>query len=66
MAQQVAPTGPYLTNEDLAARYKVGLGTIREWRAKGTGPRVTKIGQLVRYAVDDVLRWEAERREVSA
>jgi hypothetical protein len=56
----------YLTNEDLAERYKVGLGTVREWRAKGTGPRVTKLGQLVRYNIEDVLAWERTHREVSA
>jgi hypothetical protein len=56
----------YLTNEDLAARYKVGLGTVREWRAKGTGPLVTKLGQLVRYHIDDVLAWERARREAAS
>jgi hypothetical protein len=64
MARQLVDI--YLTNEDLAERYKVGLGTIREWRAKGTGPRVTKLGQLVRYHVEDVLAWERTHREVIA
>jgi excisionase family DNA binding protein len=66
MPQQLAATDLYLTHEDLAKRLKVGLGTVREWRAKGTGPRVTKFGQLVRYHISDVEDWERSRREVSA
>ena len=56
----------YLTIEDLAARYKVGVGTVREWRYKGTGPVVTKVGGFVRFALSDVLAWERSRREASA
>lgn len=63
MPGQLKTAESYLTNEDLAARYKVGLGTVREWRARGTGPAVTKLGGLVRYAIEDVFAWETSRRE---
>ncbi len=63
MITQSQITPPFLSNEDLAERYKVGLGTVREWRAKGTGPQVTKVGGLVRYAIEDVLAWESSNRE---
>jgi hypothetical protein len=64
---QAPDAGPvYLTIEDLAARYKVGIGTVREWRYRGTGPVVTKIGGFVRFALTDVLAWERSRREARA
>jgi hypothetical protein len=66
MVQTDPTTKLWLSNEDLAGRYGVGLPTVREWRLKRTGPRATKIGALVRYHIDDVLKWERERREASA
>jgi hypothetical protein len=65
-AQTAEASSVYLTIDDLAARYKVGAGTVREWRLKGTGPTVTKVGGFVRFRLDDVLRWEESRREASA
>jgi hypothetical protein len=53
----------YLTNEDLAARYKVPLETIRKWRWIGYGPPGARFGRFVRYKRTDVERWETERAE---
>jgi excisionase family DNA binding protein len=57
---------PYLTVGQLAARYGVSVGAVRDWRRNGTGPIVTKVGGLVRFALADVLAWEQSRREASA
>lgn len=56
----------FLSNEDLAERYRTTVGTVRDWRQRGIGPIATKINGLVRYALADVLRWEQERRESEA
>jgi predicted DNA-binding transcriptional regulator AlpA len=50
----------YLSNLDLAARYKAPLETIRKWRSTGYGPPAVKLGRHVRYRRSDVLRWEEE------
>lgn len=54
---------PYLSVDDLATRYGVSPGAVRDWRRLGTGPIVTKIGGLVRFALADVLAWEQANRE---
>lgn len=59
------PDQVFLSNEDLAARYGVSLAAVRDWRKSRTGPVVTKVGALVRYALSDVLAWETSRREAA-
>jgi excisionase family DNA binding protein len=51
----------YLTNHDLADRYKVPLATIYKWRSNGYGPPASRLGRHVRYRRSDVRRWEEER-----
>lgn len=51
----------HLTNEDLAAREKVSINTVRKWRATGAGPRAFKVGRHVRYRLVDVEAWEEQR-----
>lgn len=65
MPSAQAQDAGYLTVEDLAARYKVSVGAVRDWRRLGTGPVVTKLGGLVRFALADVLAWERSRREAA-
>lgn len=48
--------GYMLTDIELAEFLGTSLKTIRNWRTKREGPRVTKLGRrMVRYAPDDVL-----------
>ncbi|WP_223626698.1 AlpA family transcriptional regulator [Microbacterium sp. EST19A] len=57
-----------ITNEalpELATRQQVALytqtsvPTLARWAAEGVGPKVTKLGGVVRYRREDVLAWIA-------
>lgn len=43
--------------EELAADLGIPVGTVYQWRYKGTGPRGYKIGRHVRYRRSDVGAW---------
>jgi hypothetical protein len=48
----------YCRDEYFVARFfSVSVQTVRRWRALGTGPRFRKVGQLVRYSLDDCHAW---------
>jgi len=66
MSKTAQTDSRFLTIEQLADRYQVSAQTVRDWRRLGTGPVVTKIGGLVRFALADVTAWESQRREASA
>jgi hypothetical protein len=57
----VSESEQYLSNEDLSARYKVPLKTVRKWRFEGTGPQGFRVGRHVRYRESDVLLWEEKQ-----
>lgn len=62
-----APPTSHLGIKDLAQRYGVAEQTIRHWRMRDYGPRSFTVGgRLVRYRLEDVLAWEAERLGESA
>lgn len=46
-----------LTIEQLADRLQVPTGTVRKWRAQGTGPKGIRVGRFVRYRPADVDAW---------
>ena len=48
----------FLTENEVAARTKVSLGTLRRWRLENRGPLFHKFGSLVRYAEDELADWE--------
>ena len=50
----------YLTMEELAAKYRVPLNTIKLWRVKGYGPRGVRIGRHVLYSDLEVERFDRE------
>ncbi|WP_326504147.1 helix-turn-helix domain-containing protein [Rothia nasimurium] len=53
---------PILTLQELAAREKVSVNTVRQWRMRGEDPRsFIAGGRYVRYRLSDVLAWEEER-----
>lgn len=46
----------YLTEDEVAERLRIKVSTLKNWRHKGIGPRVTKVGAwAVRYKLSDVL-----------
>ena len=56
----------YLTTEQLATRWSVHPGTLRNWRSQDVGPSYVKIGDGVRspvkYDLQDVVRYEKKNR----
>ena len=54
-------TPPYLTQVELAARWRISPRTLERWRWAGEGPRFIKIGGLVRYRFEDIEGFEAEQ-----
>jgi excisionase family DNA binding protein len=55
-----------LTEQQVAEYLQVSLGTLRRWRAEGTGPPALRAGRGVRYRRADVDAWlerEAEERD---
>jgi hypothetical protein len=54
-----------LTEDEAAAVVNFQPRTLQLWRVKGGGPPFTKIGRCVRYHVDDLEQWAAERRRTS-
>lgn len=48
----------YLTTDEIAARYRVPVATVRQWRHKGYGPPGIRIGRWVRYEEAQVRAWE--------
>lgn len=49
----------YLTQRDLAGRWRVSGRTLERWRAERYGPAWIRIGGSIRYRMADVLAWEA-------
>jgi hypothetical protein len=52
----------YITTAELAARWRMAIGSIRNMRTAGRGPKFVKIGHgwsaHVRYRLSDVLAYE--------
>ena len=58
-ASSAAATGKkYLSTLELADLWSVHPGTLRNWRAAGTGPKATKLGRTVRYKLSAVAAYE--------
>lgn len=49
--------------EEVAAFLGVPLRTIYRWRSRHEGPRGYRVGRHVRYRLDDVERWLADRSD---
>ena len=50
----------FLTEQELAARWKMSAKTLTRWRTIRRGPPFLKLGQTVRYAMSDVLEFERQ------
>lgn len=52
------PPKMFLTPNELADYWRMASHTLAIWRHKGIGPKFTKVGARIRYAVDDVIAYE--------
>ena len=52
----------FVSERQLARRWGVSMRTLQRWRAEHYGPAFMRIGGSIRYALDDVLRFEAAMR----
>lgn len=52
----------YLTQKDLATRWKVSIRTLERWRDKRYGPAWITLGGSIRYSFADVRAFEAGQR----
>ncbi len=48
----------FFTENEVAERTRISLGTLRRWRLENRGPKFHKFGSLVRYAEDELMAWE--------
>jgi hypothetical protein len=51
----------YLTQDDLAVRWRISKRTLERWRWRHEGPAFVKLGGLVRYRLQDIESYEAHR-----
>ena len=55
-------TPPYLTQVELAARWRISPRTLERWRWAGEGLPFTKVGGRVLYSLSDIEAYEAAQR----
>ena len=61
-------TKKFLTTEELAERWSMSAGTLKNWRSIGKGPSFIKHGKskqgkdLVRYLISDIMKYENKIR----
>jgi excisionase family DNA binding protein len=53
----------WLTLPELAARLRVPLRTVYDWRQKGTGPTGYRVGKFIRVKEADLATWLDARRD---
>ena len=49
----------YMTTYEAAELLGLSAGTLRVWRCQGKGPSYYKVGNAVRYKVDDLEAWKS-------
>lgn len=52
----------FLTQSELALRFRISPRTLERWRWLKTGPNYTKLGGKVVYALADIEAYERRRR----
>ena len=53
--------GIFITEAELAARWRHSLRSVQRWRADGSGPPHLRIGRRIAYRVTEVEAFEANR-----
>ena len=56
----------FLTQAELARRWRISPRTLERWRWLGTGPAYIKAGGRVIYALADIEAYEAAQRHEAA
>ncbi|WP_083749362.1 helix-turn-helix domain-containing protein [Frankia sp. CcI49] len=51
----------FLTTAEVGAMLKIPVGTLRQWRHRGFGPRGFAMGGTVRYRRSVVEKWIADQ-----
>lgn len=59
--QPLAPDERLLTPDELAAILVIPVRTLARWRSQRTGPIALTVGNHVRYRMNHVNEWLAER-----
>lgn len=57
----------WFTTEQLASRWEMSPGTLRNWRCQGVGPvfyRETKRGRPIIYHIRDIKKWESRLKQL--
>lgn len=52
---------PYLTEHEAARYLSVSVHAMRHWRKKGRGPLYSQLGRLIRYRLENLDAFMAER-----
>ncbi len=53
------PAPSRLTQQELAACWRISVRTLERWRAAGIGPACLKLNGRILYRLEDVLAFEA-------
>ena len=51
------------TEQEAADYLQVAVGTLRRWRAEGSGPPALRVGRNVRYRRSDIDGWLQREQE---
>jgi hypothetical protein len=51
----------FLTQEELADRWRISPRTLERWRYVGCGPQFMKLGGVVRYDMEHIKAFEQQR-----
>ena len=51
-----------LTTKNLASRWRLSEGTLKNWRSENKGPSYLKIGKNIFYKLSDVVEYEKKQR----
>jgi predicted DNA-binding transcriptional regulator AlpA len=61
--RSINPPSFYLSDKDLAARYRNSRATVWRWVQTRNFPRPIRLSpQCTRWSLNDVLQWEATQR----
>lgn len=52
-----------LTEDAVAEQLSCSVALVRKWRSLGDGPKVIRIGRLVRYQLSDLLAFIEAKKE---
>lgn len=55
----------HLTQDELAARWRVSARSLERWRSEGTGPAFIKLAGRVLYRLQDVEQFESDQRRLT-